>query len=163
MLTFRSIQARGLDSETSRRDLLQEHGILEQALGRCPNQGSAVDERYKSIETLSAAGESCGSRESRKKVIASLESCLDCYACKCSSNASAPPLRIFAIMHRTLLCKTTQLGMDRQSQTGIRLRVSMTLIPHRSCIQSLIQDGRDMPMRTDQSDHPQRSESSCLS
>jgi hypothetical protein len=58
MLTFRSIQARGLDSETSRRDLLQKHGVLEQALGRCPNQGSAVDEGYKSIETLSAAGES---------------------------------------------------------------------------------------------------------
>jgi len=43
MLTFRSIQARGLDSETSRRDLLQEHGVLEQALGRSSNQGSAVD------------------------------------------------------------------------------------------------------------------------
>jgi hypothetical protein len=58
MLTFRSIQAGGLDSETSRRDFLQEHGVLEQAFGRCPNQGSAVDEGDKSIETLSAAGES---------------------------------------------------------------------------------------------------------
>jgi hypothetical protein len=43
MLKFRSIQAGGLDSETSRRDLLQEHGVLEQAFGRCSNQGSAVD------------------------------------------------------------------------------------------------------------------------
>jgi hypothetical protein len=107
MLTFRSIQAGGFDSETSRRDLLQEHGVLEQAFGRCPYQGSTVDEGYKSIETLSAASESCGSRESRKKVIASLASCLDCYACECSSSASAPPLRVFVIMHRTLLCKNT--------------------------------------------------------
>jgi hypothetical protein len=84
MLTNRSIQARGLDSETSRRDLLQEHGILEQALGRCPNQGSAVDQDYKSVEYLSAASQSCGQVELRKKVIASLASCLDRYACKCA-------------------------------------------------------------------------------
>jgi hypothetical protein len=60
MLTFRSIQAGGLDSETSRRNLLQEHGILEQALGRCPNQGRPVIEYEAPVDIPSPASQSCG-------------------------------------------------------------------------------------------------------